>query len=115
MNPDIVRQIERVLAERELTVIVLDPRVLERLRLLVGPEKATHLRGVLASDRETIARLDPTQPILISRPARERLEDIALPPQLAPGPVISPDSIEELIAALIRLNLEAMEGEAGRS
>lgn len=109
MDPASARRVERVLSEGELPVITLDSRVVDRLRLVVGDAYADRLRGVRADDREAIARLDRDRPILVSSAARERLEGVELPPQVVTGPAIAPESSEELIAVLIRLNLDALD------
>jgi DNA-binding transcriptional regulator YhcF (GntR family) len=111
LNPDMVRQVEKHLAEGELTVICVDPRFLERVRLVIGGEHADRIRGVLADDEEAVRNLDRRQPVLISGAARERLPGLDLPSILPPGPVISRESAEELAELLVRFNVEAMRDE----
>lgn len=112
LNPAIVRALERRVATGEMTVICLDPRFLERVRLVVGGEHAERIRGVLASDTETIRRLDPRVPVLISHAARARLGDAAPPTMLPGAPALSRESAGELAEVLVRYNLEAMAGRS---
>lgn len=108
LNPDIVRALESRLAVGDLTVICVDPRFLERIRLVVGGEHAERVRGILASDTEAIQHLDPGTPVLISQAARSRLGDI-IPSAISAGtPALARDSAEELAEVLVRSNLEAM-------
>lgn len=112
LNPELVRDLERRLAAGELTVICVDPRFLERIRLVVGGEYAERIRGVLASDRQAIDRLDPGTPVLISQAARARLGEIDLPSPFPSSPVLARDSAEELTELLVRFNLEALREQA---
>lgn len=107
LNPDIVRELERRLAVSQVTVICVDPRFLQRIRQVVGPELAGRIRGVLADDERSIRRLDRSSPVLVSHSARERLRPTDLP-SLFPGTaVLSPESAEELTEVLLRFNLDA--------
>lgn len=112
LNPEIVRDLERHLSVGELTVICVDPRFLERVRLVVGGEHAERIRGVLASDSEAIEHLDPHVPVLISHAARTRLEEVDLPPEVPSSPVLARECAEELTELLVRFNLEAMREHA---
>lgn len=108
LNREIVLALERRLASEEMTVICVDPRFLERVRLVVGGEHAERIRGVLASDEDAIKRLDPRVPVLISHAARQRLGDAA-PPTILPGtPALARESAAELAEVLVRFNLEAL-------
>lgn len=112
LNPEIVAALQRRLATGEITVICMDPRFLERVRLVVGGEHAERIRGVLASDTEAIERLDPQVPVLISHAARARLGDAAPPTMLAGTPALARESAGELAEVLVRYNLEAMAAGA---
>lgn len=107
LNRDLVLRIERALAEGELTAVVVDPRFLERLRLVVGRENAHRIRGVLAHDRDALSKLDPNEPILISHAAQSELDGLDLPPSVAGGPALAPDSVEEIVAEIVLLNLRS--------
>lgn len=108
LTPDLVREVEKHLAGGGLTVICVDPRFLERVRLTVGGEHGDRIRGVLAQDEEAIRHLDRSKPVLITHAARERLPELDLPSIIPPGPILSRESAEELAELLVRFNLEAM-------
>jgi DNA-binding transcriptional regulator YhcF (GntR family) len=114
LNPDYTRIVERHLDEHELTVVCIDPLFADRVRAVFGSEHPERIQMVLASDWRAIARLDPGQPVLISRAAREKLHGIALPPPLVPpgAPVIAPDTAAELIETVLRFNLDALRSDA---
>ncbi len=109
LNPDLVRHIERRLAAGELTVVCVDPRFLERMRLVFGGDHAERIRGILADDQEAVRRLDPKKPVHVTSLARERLKQIPAP-VLFTGDhaAMSPESAAELAEMLVRINLEAM-------
>lgn len=112
LNPGIVREIEKRLARGEFTVICVDPRFLERVRLVIGGEHANRIRGVLVDDEEAIRSLDRNEPVLVSHAARERLPELDLPSVIPPGPVLSRESAEELTELLVRINVEAMREDS---
>lgn len=112
LDPDIVRELERHLGVGDLTVICVDPRFLERIRLVVGPGLAERVRGVLADDEQAIRRLDRSRPVLISHAARERLGKIDLHSLFPGNAVLSAESAEELAEILVRFNLDAMKHDS---
>lgn len=112
LNAAIVRDLERRLRVGELVVICVDPRFLERLRLVVGGEHADRIRGILATDTGAIACIDPDAPVLISHAARARLPGFTHPGTLPKGPVLARQSASELAEFLVRFNLEAMREHA---
>lgn len=116
LDPDAIDEVRRALEEREVTVICVDPRFLERLRLVVGGAYADRIRGLLVAERGDIARLDPRWPVLVSRAARLRLRGVELPPPALSidRPVVSPRSAGDLIELIVRANLEAMKEESDR-
>ncbi|HEX5869508.1 MAG TPA: GntR family transcriptional regulator [Longimicrobium sp.] len=114
LNPMFTREVERTLSERELVVVCVDPLFAERLKLIAGSEHPERVRTVLASDREAVARLDRAQPMLVSEAARNQLADLDLPRSFPDQPMISPESADELMELLVRLNLEQSVGSAPR-
>ena len=110
LNPTFMREVQRTLAEREMVVICADPLYAERLKLFVGDQHPERVRTVLASDREEVARLDPSRPVLVTEAARNQLSDLPLPRSFPDQPMISPESADELLELLIRLNLEETRG-----
>ena len=61
---------------------------------------------VLADDAPTLALLDRSEPVLVTRSARRLLPHLDLPRLLPRYPSISPESTRVLAEHLIRLNLE---------
>jgi hypothetical protein len=106
LNPQFTREVERTLAERELVVVCVDPLFADRLKLVAGNQHPERVRTVLASDREAVARLDRAQPILVSEAARSQLAGLDLPRSFPDQPMISPESADELVELLVRMNLE---------
>jgi DNA-binding transcriptional regulator YhcF (GntR family) len=106
LNPLFLREVERTLADRVLTVVCVDPLFAERLRLMAGEEHPERIRTVLASDPGAVGRLDLSQPVLVSEAARRQLADMDLPRSFPDQPMISPQSADELAELLVRMNLE---------
>lgn len=111
LNPDFVRDIERRLDAGALTVLCVDPRYLERMRLVFGGEHAGRIRGVLASDAEAVQRLPVDVPVHVTNAALERLAGTPLPPVLFPQDrrAMSRESADDLAEILVRINIEAMD------
>jgi DNA-binding transcriptional regulator YhcF (GntR family) len=107
LSRSVIRAVEQQVEAGGLTVIHVDPRFPERVRLLVGKDGG-RIQGVPARDRSAVSRLDRSKPVLISPAARRALEGMDLPPQLVRGSPISQESAGDLIEILIRFNLEAL-------
>lgn len=110
LNAMFVREVQRTLAEQEMAVVCVDPLFAERLKLFVQNQHPERVRTVLASNRDEVAKLDPSQPVLVSEAARKQLADLPLPRSFPDQPMISPESADELLELLIRLNLEESRG-----
>lgn len=106
LNRVFTQAVRRQLDAGELVVLCVDPRFVERVRLVAGPPYADRIRGVLAMDTDAVARLDPRRPVLVSEAARAELPGVALPPSFTDEPMISAGSADDLAEALVRLNLE---------
>lgn len=106
LRREVVDELKRLAEGRQLTVVYVDARFVDRVRLLF--EGPIDVRGISVHDRASIARLDMSEPVLITTAAREALNGVELPPPLSPGAMISTESVHELIEIIIRLNLEAM-------
>ena len=93
------------LRERDLTVICVDPGYGERLRSLHGGAYRERLRVITVDQTREIARLDRSEPVLLTPAARERLErpDFRLIAPLAPS--YSVEFARKVSEALIRINL----------
>jgi DNA-binding transcriptional regulator YhcF (GntR family) len=110
IHPQVV---ERVLGYLQhapsMTLVCVDPAFGDRLRLqyrdhMSSPEQ---LRVVLADDRDGLASLDRSHPVLISRAAHGRIGSIGLQSVAPRYPSISPDSAQEIIRFLVRANVQA--------
>lgn len=112
LNPLFMREVQRTLAEQEVVVVCADPLYAERLKLFVGDQHPERVRTVLASDRDEVAKLDPGGPVLVTEAARSQLPDLPLPRSFPDQPMIAPESADELLELLIRLNLESTRGAA---
>ncbi|HEX6371897.1 MAG TPA: PAS domain-containing protein [Longimicrobium sp.] len=102
-DAELVTAAEARLRAGSLTAVVADARYGERLRCLTGGER---LRVVLADDADTVAALDPAEPVLMTRAAQQRVgRSLRL---LAPvSPAFSASRARELAAVLIQRNLRA--------
>ena len=104
MSPAVVEAMEERLRGGPLTAVVADERWGERLRALPGGER---VRVVRADDAAAVAALDPAEPVLLTRAARERIG--AARPRLLvpPSHFVSPACGEEVARVLIRRNVRA--------
>ncbi|MBW3654840.1 MAG: hypothetical protein KY444_01945 [Gemmatimonadetes bacterium] len=114
LHPDIVRELQRLAAAGELTVVHVDPLFAERVRLVVGGDDASRIRFVAADDREAIRRLGRSGPVIVSHAARTRVGNIGVPTAIPGGRVLSTESAEELIELLVRFNLQAISAANAR-
>jgi hypothetical protein len=118
-NPDLGLAIERRLrAGHDVTVVCVDPRFGDRIRFVYASDEPERVHVVRAADKLAVARLDPSEPVLLTRAARRLLMDDVHLALLAPhSPTLSFESARELSEALIHLNLGsaagAPEGSAG--
>jgi len=105
-HPDLGRAIRQRLAEGELTVVCVDPRFADRIRSVYSLDHADRVRTVRVSDVWAVNNLDPAEPVLLTRAARRKLEDVELPMIVPHSPTLSFESVRELSEVIIRLNLE---------
>ena len=113
VNPEVVETIQRHLRERPLTVVAVEEAFGERMRAMYAEEDPDRIRLVLASDARALSALDPDEPLLLTRAARQLLGDNAMLPMLLPhSPTFSPHTARELLGVIIRLNLERTVGAA---
>lgn len=98
--------IRQRLRERRLTVVAVDPRFGQRIRVAYADDvDRQNWRVVLASDVEAVARLDPDEPVLLTRAARQQLGPIDLRMIYPHSPTLSLETARALAAVLIRKNL----------
>jgi DNA-binding transcriptional regulator YhcF (GntR family) len=107
VHADMVGIIERRLRAGPLTLVLVDPRYAERFAEIYRVADPARLRVVAADDRAALARIDRSQPVLVTRAARLLLPDLDVPLLLPRYPSISPESTREIAEAIIRLNLAA--------
>jgi DNA-binding transcriptional regulator YhcF (GntR family) len=107
VNGEMVSAVERRLRAGPLTLICADAEFGQRMatqyREVMGSD--SRLRVILADDRRTIAGLERSVPVLLTRAARERLGRVGLPLIHPHSPTISAASAMELAEFLIRFNL----------
>jgi DNA-binding transcriptional regulator YhcF (GntR family) len=117
VNPNLVAAVERQLRSGALTVVCVDPRFGDRVRVqyqqLVTAEN--QIRVITVDDARSIAALDRTEPVLLTRAARERLGKVHFPSVFPHSPTISSSSALEIAEFLIRFNLEAEAVQQQRS
>lgn len=105
-HPTLQQAIQQRLRERTLTVVAVDPRFGERIRVAYGADAdPARVRVVLAGDVEAVARLDPDEPVLLTRAARQRLGPLNLRMIYPHSPTLSLETARALAAVLIRKNL----------
>ncbi|MFL5385451.1 MAG: GntR family transcriptional regulator [Longimicrobiaceae bacterium] len=119
VNGDLVAAVKRKLRSGSLTVICADPAFGRRFALqyqdLVVP--GTTLRVIEADDRRGIAALDRSDPVLLTRAARQRLGKVNLPLVFPNSPTISASSAQEIVELVVRWNLreDALETALSRN
>ena len=113
VNSEVVETVQRRIRSGGVTLVCVDPEFGNRLTAMYadGSDGGGEIRVCLADDREALAALDPAEPVILTRAARERLGgDDALPPLLLPhSPTFSAHTARELLQLIIRLNLAAAE------
>lgn len=114
VNADVVETVRRHLRDRPLTVVVVDPVFGERVRAMYAGEdeaERERIRVIQASDTEALAALDPTEPIMLSRAARDRTGHILNPLLVPHSPTFSARTARDLLEAVIQLNVEEPKAE----
>jgi DNA-binding transcriptional regulator YhcF (GntR family) len=94
-----------------LTVVCADPSFGERIRLQYADHvtRDDHIRVVLADDADAVARLDPSESVMLTRAARRRVKNFRAKMLMPHSPTLSPDSALELLRFLVRANSAADE------
>ena len=114
VNHEVVETIQKRLREGRLTVVAMEPSFGDRMRAMYAEDDPERIQVVMANDDEAVAALDPDEPVLLTRAARQHLgEDVRLPLLLPHSPTFSPHTARELLGVIIRLNLERSAGAAG--
>jgi GntR family transcriptional regulator len=94
------------LEKGRLTVVAADPRFGERIRIAYASEHPHgEVRLILASDANAVRALDPDEPVLFTRAAREQIGAIKPPMIFAHSPTISVDTASTLAGLIVRRNM----------
>jgi DNA-binding transcriptional regulator YhcF (GntR family) len=108
INPELADAVRRRLRGPGMTVVAATAEFGDRLRLMYGDviQRDDQLRLVLAADAAAVRRLDPAEPVLLTRAAREVLsDDLCFRPLVFPhSPTIAPESVLELAEQIVGLN-----------
>jgi DNA-binding transcriptional regulator YhcF (GntR family) len=108
VHPEVVAAIEGRLAESgDLVVVCVDPAFGARVRASVGEAYQDRIRIVLAGDAGAVAGLDRSQPVLLTRAARQQLPDADLRMIVPLSPSFSAGTAWEISKVLVRYNMEA--------
>jgi hypothetical protein len=94
VNSEVVETMQRRLRESGVTIVAAEAEFGNRMRAMYTDliERPEQLRVVLADDAAAVAALDPREPVMLTRAARARLGESALPNAVAadrardPGP-----------------------------
>ena len=106
LHPEIVRPVDRKLAEGTLTVVCVDPAFGEKLRAQQVEGMRERIRVIPVDDSRALESLDGREPVLLTHAARERLGQRA-PTALVPfAPFISPESAAEITELMVRLHMQ---------
>jgi DNA-binding transcriptional regulator YhcF (GntR family) len=109
IHPALQEAISSRLREGRLTVVAVDARFGERMRIAYAATEAArnNFRVVLTDDRAAIARLDPDEPVLLTRAARERLPVLRVKMIYPHSPTLSMETARALASIVVRKNLNA--------
>jgi DNA-binding transcriptional regulator YhcF (GntR family) len=104
LNPEYVRTVESQVASGRLSVVCVDPRFGDRVRALLPCEGHDRLHVVPVDDADAVAGLDPAEPVLLTRAARERLRGVPLRLLVPCSHIFSAEFAVRLSAAILELN-----------
>jgi DNA-binding transcriptional regulator YhcF (GntR family)/anti-sigma regulatory factor (Ser/Thr protein kinase) len=111
IHPEVVAAVDQRLAEAgELTVVCVDPTFGERVRSGVEAAFRDRIRVVLADDARAVESLDRSQPVLLTRAARQRLPEASFRLIVPVAPSFSVETAWDITTALVRFNMEAARG-----
>ena len=111
LHPDVVLAIERRLRKGRLVVVCADPQFGDQVRTLHGGDRGHRIEVVLATDDRGVARIDPDEPVLLTRAAQDKLLSTTTLTPLVPFiPFISPDSARQIAECMVRLHMEREHG-----
>lgn len=106
VHPGLKEAVESRIREGSLTVVAVDARFADRMRVTYSPDDPSRIRFVAASDADAVAALDPHEAVMLTRAAHERLGTVRVPMIFPHSPTISPDTARVLATLLVRRNVE---------
>jgi DNA-binding transcriptional regulator YhcF (GntR family) len=110
VHPGLKEAVASRIRAGSLTVVAVDPRFADRIRVIYTADDASRVRFVAAADREGVAGLDPLEPVLLTRAARRRIGTVELSLIFPHSPTISPETARVLATMLVRRNVEGQGG-----
>lgn len=108
INPDLADTIRARIRAQGLTLLAATPEFGERVRLMYDDviEREDQLRVVLVGEDGPMERMDPLEPVLLTRAARERVPALGALRMVFPhSPTLADESIREVSTEIVRLNL----------
>jgi len=107
IHPEVIAAINaRFERDEDLTVICVDRAFGERVRSIVPQAFRSRVQVIPTTDEEAISALDRSQPVLLTRAAREQLPDLDLRLIVPIAPSFSVETARDITQALVRLNME---------
>lgn len=114
VEPVMLRRVDQLLEKGKLTLIIADPAFGARL------QAAYRQRGgqipasavILADERERIAAIPASRPVLITRAARSVLKERDVGHLVAQAPTLSVETIRQMAEIVIQRNLAASERQS---
>lgn len=108
IHPGLQQAIRDQIRHGMLTVVAVDRRFADRIRIVYSTDHPERVRFVQAGDREALASLDPSEPVLLTRAASRILGRIGLPMIFPHSPTLSAETAEALASILVRKNVESL-------
>lgn len=105
MSADRVRAVQGWIAENRLNVVCVDPAFGTQMRQLFAAARPDRVRVVLASDRPELESLDPTEPVYLTRAARDHLGSVTFRLLVAPTGAFCDDFARSVVALLVAHNV----------
>jgi DNA-binding transcriptional regulator YhcF (GntR family) len=108
VNAEVVDAVQRRLRGSHVTVVAVDAVFGDRIRAMYEESltQPDQVRVILSHEADRVAALDPDEPVMLTRAARERLPDLPNPLLVPHSPTLSAQTARELLEVLIRLNVD---------
>lgn len=115
MSTDLFAGVARLLPEMPVYFVVVDPRFAAKLQTIFGQVKGAETLRPLVVGRDDLGVIPDAAPTYLTPLARQQIGETALLERALPEPrVFSAESARQVLAFLVRANLEAGKG-AGRT